>query len=101
MKNELEFKENIKDLTDVMLTTCKCLVDARYYLKIESARDLFTSIMKILRDATLFVGIYLGKGRFGKFSSKLCVMYINLPHPSTTRRCAIPEKGRGLCGRSQ
>ncbi len=42
-------------------------MDVRYHTKIMSARELFVSIMKTLRDAAVLIEIYRGKGRLGEF----------------------------------
>ncbi len=69
LKNERDFKQNVEDLVEAMLSTCRCLMDVRYHTKIASARELFVSIMKTLRDAAVFIEIYWGKGRLGEFGS--------------------------------
>ncbi len=78
LKNEREFKQNVQDLAEAMLSTCKCLTDVRYQTKITSAREFFVSIMKTLRDAATFVEVYRRKGRFGELGSKFRAVKKNL-----------------------
>ncbi len=69
LKNERDFKQNVEDFAEAMHSTCRCLMDGRYHTKITSARELFVSIMKTLRDAAVCIEIYRGKGRLGEFGS--------------------------------
>ncbi len=64
----------MKDLVEAMHTACGCLVDVRYHTKITSAKELFVSIMKMLRDAAVFVDTYEKKSWFSEFGSRLCVI---------------------------
>jgi len=67
LKNEDKFKKNLKDLAEAMHTAFECLRDARYHTKITSAKGLFASIMKIIRDAATFIDIYRRNDRFKQF----------------------------------
>jgi len=74
LKNEDKFKQDVKDLVEAMQFTCKCLLDVRYNTKTSSAKELFVSIMKILRDAATFIDIYRRKDWFSEFGSTSCIM---------------------------
>ncbi len=76
LKNELEFKQNVEYLVEAMYSACKCLMDVRYHTKVPSARELFGSIMKTVRDAALSSRYIGGRGRLGEFGSKLCMGYL-------------------------
>jgi len=71
LKNEHEFKQNVKDLVEAMHSACRCLMDIRYHTKITSAKKSFVSIMKLLRDAAVFIDTYERKGWFSEFGPKL------------------------------
>ncbi len=86
LKNEHEFTENVRDLAEAMLSTCKCLIDVRYHTKTTSARELFVSIMKILRDAAVFVNTYEKKDWFSEFGPKLCIIKVGF------KSCLILEQ---------
>jgi len=76
LRNEDKFKKNVKELAEAMYSAFKCLMDIRFHTKITSAKELFVSIMKILRDAATFIDIYRRKDRFSEFSSKFGVRKI-------------------------
>ncbi len=59
--------QEVKDLVEAMHFTCVCLTDVRYHVKITSAKELFVSLMKTLRDAATFIDMYQRRGRFSEF----------------------------------
>jgi len=84
LKNEHEFKQNVRDLVEAMHSACRCLTDIQYHTKIPSAKELFVSIMKILRDAAVFVDTYEKKGWFSEFGSKSCMIKNSFPDDVTS-----------------
>lgn len=59
----------MKKLAEAMCTTCKRLMDVENHTKIVSAKEQFKSIMKMIRDAVLFLEIYQLKSRLSAFNS--------------------------------
>lgn len=67
LRNEVEFKQKIKDMAETMRVACRCLMETRYHTKIAFAKDVFKSILRLLRNAAVFIDIYCEKSRIREF----------------------------------
>ncbi|KLO05131.1 hypothetical protein SCHPADRAFT_735857, partial [Schizopora paradoxa] len=63
LRNEVEFKQQMKDMAETMRVACRCLMETRYHTKITFAKDVFKTILRLLRNAAVFIDIYCKKGR--------------------------------------
>ncbi|KLO07241.1 hypothetical protein SCHPADRAFT_657824 [Schizopora paradoxa] len=63
LKNAGEYAEKMKDLAKAMYFACECLMEVRHRTRIGLARDLFMKILRLLRNASIFIDIYCKKGR--------------------------------------
>ena len=63
LRNEANFKQKVKDLAEAMRVACRCLMETRYHTKIAFAKDVFKDIMRLLRNAAVFIDIYCNKSR--------------------------------------
>ncbi|KLO08319.1 WD40 repeat-like protein [Schizopora paradoxa] len=78
LRNEVKYKQKIKDMAETMRVACRCLMETRYHTKIAFAKDVFKNMLRLLRNAAVFIDIYCKKGRFqqvigAQFSDKLDV----------------------------
>ncbi|KLO06169.1 WD40 repeat-like protein [Schizopora paradoxa] len=64
LKNEADYKKDMEDTARVMLFTCKCLMEVRYHVETDLAKDTFKNSLKLLRNISVFIGVYCGKNRF-------------------------------------
>ncbi|KLO08317.1 WD40 repeat-like protein [Schizopora paradoxa] len=63
LRSEAEYKQELLDMTQAMIFTCKCLMDVRYHTKTTLAEGMFKSTLKLLRTAAVFIDVYCRKGR--------------------------------------
>ncbi|KLO04488.1 hypothetical protein SCHPADRAFT_1003285 [Schizopora paradoxa] len=63
LKNESVFKQKIREMAEAMRVACQCLMETRYHTKITFAKDVFKNILRLLRNAAVFIDIYCRKGR--------------------------------------
>ena len=78
LKNESEFKQKVKDVAEAMRVASLCLMETQYHAKIAFAKDVFKAILRLLRNAAVFIDIYCRKGRireFVMFARIICLLY--------------------------
>ncbi|KLO08314.1 WD40 repeat-like protein [Schizopora paradoxa] len=63
LKTEVVYKQKIKDMAETMRVACRCLMETRYHTKIAFAKDVFESMLRLLRNAAVFIDIYCKMGR--------------------------------------
>lgn len=69
LRNEVNFKQKVKDVAEAMRVACQCLMETRYHTKIAFAKDVFKDIMRLLRNAAVFIDIYCNKSRIREFEA--------------------------------